>query len=302
MDEFSEYDQGNDADAKTIADARFIVTTLQDAWLEGDPIVCAECGGAGGFNEKGERATPEATCFRRIPSQTPDPHPSLCYECGIEMDAREERQRVARRTISDLIPPLFEGKTFKHYEIPPGDPKALALASNFRVARRGGRSLYLHGPPGVGKTHLAMAIAQHAIHGGARTMVLEWSEFTGKLRATFGSKYVGKSEGEIMQDLATADLVVIDDIGHGKFTEWSGEVLWRIVNARHGRQRQVVLTSNLPLELRGAEVDLMRWLGAAGQRTSSRLSSMCEVVQVRGQDVREQMELLPSSSPAAPRT
>jgi DNA replication protein DnaC len=300
MDEFSEYEQDQAVPERVKKAAEHIVGTLFDPWNAGEIVECENCGGAGGFDEKGKRRTPEATHFRTIPPVNvqpgqeiiPDRYPRLCFECAQETEEREERKQAARQNIERIIPPLFEDKRLSNFDVPPGDATALAACNAWRLERGGGRSLYLYGGTGLGKTHLAAAIAIREILEGRSVVFLEWSDFLGKLRATFGSKYQGRTEQDIQADLERADLVVIDDIGGGKSTEWAAERLWLIVNGRHVRRRQLVITSNIPLDSIGAEVDLRRWVGgAAGQRIVSRLSSMTTTVRVSGKDVREQMEL-----------
>lgn len=285
------------SDEPVKVDVREVLADVFATWLRSDDrIVCANCGGAGGFDEHGNRRTPEATHFRRLQADASDPFPEFCYECGEEAKARDARKAQARRTIAQVIPPLFEDKTLGNFDTPPGDPAVLARVSAWRFQPRRGRSLYLWGTSGVGKSHLAYSLAIREIHEGRRVVALEWSDFLGKLRATFGSKYQGRSEADIQTELDRADLVVIDDLGSSKPTEWAAERLWLIVNGRHIAERQVVITSNFPLDDTGGKIDLRRWLGQGGGRTTSRLSTMCDVVHVRGADVRQQLEIKPGSA------
>jgi DNA replication protein DnaC len=288
------------------------------AFFNGERFECLTCKERGGWwndPRTGERV--------RRPAPETDPLYFLCWDAGTnnadgtvtyrnltrcwDCDEEEEHQqaitRNARETIARVIPPLFEDKGFGDFTVPPGDAVALFAVKNFRHQARGGRSLYLWSAgSGCGKSHLAFALAKREIHAGRRVAAIEWTDFLGKLKASWTKRVGAPTEDQVESALEGVDVLVLDDVGAGKMSEWAAEKLWGIVNARYIAQRQVVITANFPPLQPGTTPDLARVLGAGGKRTASRLLSMCDVIQVHGGDrrlVQEPQRPIPQVLPFA---
>jgi DNA replication protein DnaC len=271
-------------------------------FLMGEKFECLTCKERGGWwndprtGVRERRPGPEGdplfyTCYD---AGIPQPDGSVtyrgltrCFDCDQEEEHRIELTKGARETVARVIPPLFEGKGFADFTVPPGDPHALSAMQAFRFQARAGRSLYLWSQgSGCGKSHLAFALAQREIWAGRKVAAIEWTDFLGKLKASWTKRIGAPTEDQVEGALEGVDVLILDDVGAGKMSEWAAEKLWGIVNARYIAQRQLVITSNFPPMLAGPTPDLARVLGAGGKRTASRLLSMCDVIQVRGGDVR----------------
>jgi DNA replication protein DnaC len=81
-----------------------------------------------------------------------------------------------------------------------------------------------------------------------------------------------------MEAVKTAELLVMDDLGSEKVTSWVQERLFVIVNHRYQEERPTIFTSNI------APKDLPTQLG---ERTASRIMSMCEWIALDGEDYRK---------------
>lgn len=133
-----------------------------------------------------------------------------------------------------------------------------------------GRNLVLVGPVGSGKTHAAVAAARVAFDAWTEVRFLPVVELLDLLRP-------GGPEGAHLA-LAETDLLVLDDLGSERPTDWTAERLYALVNRRWMEERPTILTSNLPP--RELEV-------AVGARTYSRVvGSGAVVLKLTGEDRR----------------
>jgi DNA replication protein DnaC len=116
---------------------------------------------------------------------------------------------------------------------------------------RGAWMLLLVGETGVGKTHLAFAIGNTAatmgqwVYGGTVPDLLD------EMRAYQSAEPEQKRKRrDAFADLVAADLVILDDLGVERATEFAAEMVQRIVDARWGGARPTVITTNLtPAEI-----------------------------------------------------
>lgn len=148
---------------------------------------------------------------------------------------------------------------------------------------------FFHGPCGAGKTYRAVAIMREIIICKSKayriadivrgiynarfiavTSLLLW------IKSSF-SQDAEESEGELIERLSGPALLVLDDMGAEKVTEWTLQTLYTIIDIRSREKKQTIITSNLSLD------ELSRRLS---DRISSRIRGMCKVITVAGKDRR----------------
>ena len=198
------------------------------------------------------------------------------------------QQELAARLLSDArIPPRFARADLDNFEHDMDTQrtawrKASAFVDAFPVIDRG---LLFYGPHGVGKTHLAVGILKACIrHKGARGFFFETRELLRIVRDTY-NRSVEETEMEVLKPLLEADLLILDDVGAERTSEWVQETLGLVVNTRYNAKRATVLTSNLIDS--PDNTDPRTFIFQLGARTRSRLIEMCDWVEIRGADVRE---------------
>jgi DNA replication protein DnaC len=158
---------------------------------------------------------------------------------------------------------------------------ATRLVDQFPVVDKG---LLFHGENGVGKTHLAVALMKEAIRRkGARAVFFETRDLLKTVRETYNNQ-VEATELEVLRPVLEADLLVLDDIGAEKRSEWVEETLGLIVNTRYSERRITVFTTNLRDSENTEPNSVALQLGL---RIRSRLKEMCEWVEIAGPDTRE---------------
>lgn len=160
--------------------------------------------------------------------------------------------------------------------------RAVAFVEAFPVVDRG---LLFYGRNGVGKTHLAVGMLKAVIRAkGARGYFFETRELLRLVRDTY-NRSVAETEMDVLAPVLHADLLVLDDLGAERSSEWVQETLGLVVNTRYNERRPTIFTSNL---MDSADsTDPRTFIFQLGARTRSRLMEMCDWVEIQGVDVRE---------------
>ena len=198
------------------------------------------------------------------------------------------RARAGQNRLADAnIPRRYQHCTLDNFvayneSLDKAVSRARRVAEAFPVVSQG---LLLEGQPGVGKTHLAVAVLKHVVQAaGARGMFYDTRELLRVIRSTYDPS-IRTTELEILQPVMTADLLVLDDLGAEKTSEWVDETMNLIVNTRYNERRLTIFTSNyqdIP-----DDTDPNSLLFRIGFRMRSRLHEMCEFLVLDGADYRE---------------
>lgn len=131
--------------------------------------------------------------------------------------------------------------------------------------------LVLSGATGVGKTHLAAAISNELIPRKVAVFFVNVPEVYDRIRDEMGHKDYTKAT------MKSCDLLVLDDLGKEKRSEWTDQVLYEIVNSRYEKRKPIIVTTNYSAQELANNVD---------KAVVSRLFEMCVFVNVNGTDRR----------------
>ncbi|MBJ2225744.1 ATP-binding protein [Pseudomonas carnis] len=169
--------------------------------------------------------------------------------------ANMQSESVNSALVGSGITPRFAESTFATYRVTtPAMVQALetcqAYADNFGEHFQAGRNLLLCGNVGNGKTHLACGIVQHVIRQHRAVAVITTAaEIIRVFKRSMG-RDAEYTEGDVINELASFDLLVIDEVGAQAGTHYELSVLHEVIDKRYQLIRPTVLVSNLPAKPR----------------------------------------------------
>jgi DNA replication protein DnaC len=217
--------------------------------------------------------------------------------------AAQDELRVARLWGAAGVPPHYQGFTLETYPVTTETAPALGRVREWLTTTD--RWLLLWGAFGTGKTGLAVAAmrervrATSATGGAAGARFITVPDMLTRLRHSYDQAPAagsGASERELLDDLNEAPLLVLDDLGAERATDWAVERLFGVLNRRHDWRRPTVLTSNLSPKQLAQHV---------GERIAWRIVEMCRregeagarfIVEVSGPNLRDRASCAPGTS------
>jgi DNA replication protein DnaC len=196
------------------------------------------------------------------------------------------------------IPARYADCEFSNYETSGSDALAAAKikieswAGQYPVDRGG---LLLVGPSGVGKTHLSVAALKRLTQKGVHCLFCDYRELLKKIQNSYNPS-VQTTELDLLRPIFETEVVLLDDLGAVKPSEWVWDTVSLVLNARYNEKLTTLITSNF---LDGASAGAERADGPRraareetlgdriGERMRSRLFEMCRLVLVNGKDYRQ---------------
>lgn len=145
----------------------------------------------------------------------------------------------------------------------------------FEELKAKGKGLLLYGSVGTGKTFISACIANALIEQGHPCLVTNFARLTNTISGMYEDKQ------KYIDSMNQFDLVVIDDLASERDTEYMGEIVQSIIDARYRSRKPLIVTTNLTSDELKHPQDVRK------QRIYSRLFEMCVPVEVKGKDRRK---------------
>lgn len=206
----------------------------------------------------------------------------LC-DCSVGQNIRAEDLR--KMVTQAEIPPRYTNCTFDNFK-PQNESQIQAriIASTFAANFPTERGLLFVGTVGTGKTHLSAAalrtiIATKRVAG----FFIEFSELLVRIQASWDPA-AQTTQWALLSRVSHSPIVVLDEVGARRLTDWARDILYTIINGRYNRKLLTIFTTNyLDTPTPGDEMLEDR----IGERLRSRLHEMCKTVEVNGPDYRK---------------
>jgi DNA replication protein DnaC len=248
-------------------------------------VICPHCGGTG-WKEVGPdlRTRQVARCD--------------CAHTG----------RVGRLTLQARIPARYEHCELSefHTEFPSADPsleRAKLMAERFisgYPVENDGRGLLFVGAVGVGKTHLAVAVLKELLRKGVPGLFCDYRDLLKQVQNSYNPS-VQTTEMELLRPIFETEVVLLDELGAVKPTEWVWDTVSHVLNTRYNDKRTTLITTNFPdlppTATKSADEPVDRFAAKRAareetlgdritERMRSRLHEMCKKVDIAGRDFR----------------
>jgi DNA replication protein DnaC len=219
----------------------------------------------------------------------------------------QEMQREERRLAAAHIPERYRHCSLDNYVTTSGNvdrslKEALVTARmfvNHYPVGTEGRGLLFTGTIGAGKTHLAVGVLIRLMQEkGIKGLFCDYRELLKSIQNSYNPQ-VQTTELELLQPVFAAEVLVLDDLGAQKPSEWMWDTVALILNTRYNGNQTTIITTNYPDLPAGAGFKAAEkgdkpaknedTLGdRIGDRMRSRLAEMCIPVEMFGEDYRQQ--------------
>lgn len=241
-------------------------------WFEGEILYCGQCKEA-----------------RREYIDVKDGRLFVTRMCKCERDAYENEQkrrvedernmRLERNKENSGIERMYQDASLKTFDVVPENQGAYNLAKNY-VAQfpemlERNQGLLFWGDVGTGKTYTASVIGNELLAEGRTVYALSLAKMFQKVGG-----FNNEEEDELMDRIRTVDLLILDDLGTERSTDFAMEKVYAVIDARYRANKPVIYTTNLTLGQMKDTPDLRQ------KRVFDRIFQTCFPLQFSGQSRR----------------
>jgi DNA replication protein DnaC len=247
------------------------------------------------------------TGWKMVPRPDGAGRMAAACDCGMEDRAARvmERAHIPRRyehcDFESYVTDLTDGKTWtaQHAQsLKQAKLSVQGFVRDFPAATEKG--VLLMGPSGVGKTHLAVAALKELLRRGHQGLFCDYRELLKEIQGSYNPASES-TEMKILEPIRTIEVLVLDDLGASKPSDWVRDIVGIVLNARYNEKRTTLITTNYydnpatqgePTRLPGGKLvpptredSLDERIGA---RMRSRLFEMCRTVEIVSADFRRE--------------
>ena len=217
----------------------------------------------------------------------------ICFGTGMEIVTDKGARICSCRKLrsqhgqfeSVRLPKRYDGFHFNNY-----DPKtplqtaardfAIKLTKEYPAIERG---LLFVGDVGLGKTHLAVSILKGLTERGFSCLFYDFGSLLKEIQDSYNAN-TQASELGVLTPILNTEVLVLDELGSSKPTDWVRDTMSHIINRRYNDKRLTIFTTNYFDERKDNRQEILE--DRIGARLRSRLYEMCKTVAMDGDDYR----------------
>ena len=162
-------------------------------------------------------------------------------DCPLKKKLQAKRRRQAGQRYAQ-IPVRFRNMTANDYIRHSGNAQAVEAAKKVLTDNIG---VYIYGAPGVGKSMLASIVGSQALAAGLSVFFADVPTALAAIKMSFSDP--NNTAAATVERIIDNDLVILDDLGSERITDWASEQIFRILNARYNNDVPTIVTSNFDL-------------------------------------------------------
>ena len=216
-----------------------------------------------------------------------------CFGTGLEIvkdkgaricDCRKMRSHHGQFD-SVRLPKRYDGFHFGSYKPQNESQKvargmAMSFAMEYPAVNQG---LLFMGSVGVGKTHLAVSILKGLTERGFSCLFYDFGSLLKEIQDSY-SATAQSTEMGVLTPVLTTDVLVLDELGASKTTDWARDTMAHVINTRYNEKKFTVFTTNYLDDRPNDREETLE--DRIGVRVRSRLYEMCRTVFMDGRDYR----------------
>lgn len=217
-----------------------------------------------------------------------------CFGTGMEVVQGKGARICACRKLrsqhgqfeSVRLPKRYDGFHFGNYN-PQNESQRIALKSSMTFAMEYpavDRGLLLTGSVGVGKTHLAVSILKGLTERGFSCLFYEFGSLLKEIQDSYNAN-TQSSELGVLAPVLNVDVLVLDELGASKPTDWVRDTMAHVINTRYNEKKFTIFTTNYLDERPNDREETLE--DRIGIRVRSRLYEMCKTIMLDGKDYRK---------------
>ena len=209
------------------------------------------------------------------------PHPCRCEQERIDRDAAEQEARRHRQTVADLKRRGFTDPAMQDWTFANDNGKCQQMrhahfyVEHWATMQAENIGYLLWGGVGTGKSYFAGCIANALMEQEVAVRMTNFALILNDLTASY------EGRNEYIARLCRAPLLILDDFGMERGTEYGLEQVYNVIDSRCRSRRPLIVTTNIPLQ------DLQHPQDTAHARIYDRLLEMCAPIRFSGENFRK---------------
>lgn len=196
-----------------------------------------------------------------------------------EREQKQRMQKINRYREQGLADAQYRSCTFDRDDGQDRHASAFCreYVKNWEQMQAQNAGILLWGDVGGGKTFYAAAIVNALIDQGVPAVMTTLPQLTARMQKDFGAE-----RKQVLSMVKSAPLLVLDDVGTERHTEYGNELVYEVINERYKAQKPLIVTTNLSMEAVKSPEDMSR------RRIYDRILEMCPPCKVTGLNRRQE--------------